>query len=86
MKAGQVPLHHQLTATDCPVHTCDSILYTNGYYSPPLARPPRRAPFTLLGDPILPRALQVVRLVGARIHFVLNCGAASCPTIKVFVL
>lgn len=28
--------------------------------------------------------LQVVRPVDARIHFALNCGAASCPAIKLY--
>jgi hypothetical protein len=28
--------------------------------------------------------LQVVSPVDARIHFALNCGAASCPTIKLY--
>jgi hypothetical protein len=30
--------------------------------------------------------LQVVRPVDARIHFALNCGAASCPAIKLYSL
>lgn len=29
-------------------------------------------------------ALQVVSPVDARIHFALNCGAASCPAIKLY--